>query len=129
MGVVQPTQQPYLFLHDTYYLLTYLLLIRYLFTLPRSAHFIFGMIDSLFHSFLQSRTSFSFIPNLCPASELLCPSANLITDNNNNGYLLVLSLQRAHSPVIKKKRCEHKIRKNQQIKSTMHDNNNNNCYF
>ena len=51
--------------------------------------------------------------------------------NNNNGYFLVLFLRIAHSPFIKniyiknKKqlRCETRIRKNKQIKSTVHDAN------
>ena len=48
--------------------------------------------------------------------------------DNNNDYFKVLFLWRTHSPfIIKKKqqqRCEHIIRKNQQIKSTVHDANN-----
>ena len=45
-------------------------------------------------------------------------------NNNNNGYFYVLFLQRAHSPFIYKKpktRCKHRLRKNQQIKSTVND--------
>ena len=54
--------------------------------------------------------------------------AALSNNNNNNGYFKVLFLQRAHSPFIYKKqkqqqRCEHRIRKNKQIKSTVHDVN------
>ena len=48
-------------------------------------------------------------------------------NNNNNGYFKVLFLRRALSPfnIIKKQqqRCEHRIRKNQQIKSTVLDAN------
>ena len=49
-------------------------------------------------------------------------------NNNDNGYFSVLFLRRAHSPFIKNKnklqqRCEHRIRKNKQIKSTVHDAN------
>ena len=41
---------------------------------------------------------------------------------NDDGYFKVLLLQRALMPSInKKKRCEHRIRINQQIKSTAHD--------
>ena len=58
-------------------------------------------------------------------------------NNNNNGYFSVLFLRRAHSPFVKiyiknikthkkqnkQQRCEHIIRKNKQIKSTVHDAN------
>ena len=40
----------------------------------------------------------------------------------NNGYFYVLFHLRAHSPFIEEKKwCEHRIRKNQQIKGTVHD--------
>ena len=45
-------------------------------------------------------------------------------NNNNNEYFLVRFIRRAHRPFIHRKkqrqRCEHRIRKNQQIKSTVH---------
>ena len=49
-----------------------------------------------------------------------------LNNNNNNGYFLVLFQRRAHSSFILKKqqqRSEHRIRKNKQIKSSVHDGN------
>ena len=57
---------------------------------------------------------------------------SMSNNNNNNGYFQVLFLRRAHSPFIKnilknktkqQQRYEHRIRKNKQIKSTVHDGN------
>ena len=56
----------------------------------------------------------------CMAIEMIDLDLYLL-NNNNNGYFYVLFLHRAHSPYIKKKQCEHRIRKNQQIKSTARD--------
>ena len=55
-----------------------------------------------------------------------CRQASVIgsNNNNNNGYIYLPFLLRAHSPNIKvkkKKTVEHGIRKNQQIRSTVHD--------
>ena len=61
----------------------------------------------------------------CHCKELLFGciyrSQSSTVSNNNNGYFLVLFLQRAHSPLFFLKLCEHRIRKKQQIKSTALD--------
>ena len=65
-----------------------------------------------------------------PYDELKCEwDVHSADNNNNNGYFCLLFFRRAHSPFIKKylnrqqQRCEHRIRKNKQIKSTVHDAN------
>ena len=57
-------------------------------------------------------------------------TVNMLKLNDINGYFYVLFLRRAHSPFNTKKiqkkqqqRCEHRIRKNKQIKSTVYDAN------
>ena len=56
----------------------------------------------------------------CMAIEMIDLDLHLL-NNNNNGYFYVLFLHRAHSPYIKQQRCEHRIRKDQQIKSIAND--------
>ena len=83
--------------------------------------------ESMNHAEVIFNTDFKesvWITVKCHCKELLFGciyrSKSTTVSNNNNGNFLVLFLQRAHNPFFKK-RCEHRIMKNQQIKSTAHD--------